>query len=104
MADDTNIVSEPSNNPQSSSAATESPTTITASLNQLTVEVAELRKEVKEKDDIISQLHKHIHWVETEMPSHNKKRRFSNSEQIEHEDEGMKNLKIENERLNKWHS
>ena len=33
------------------------------------------------------------------MPSHNKKRRFSNSEQIEDEDEGMKNLKIENERL-----
>ena len=99
MADDTNIVSEPSNNPPSSSVTTDSPTTITASLNQLTAEVAELRKEVKEKDDIISQLHKHIHWVETEMPSHNKKRRFSNSAQIEDEDEGMKNLKMENEQL-----
>ena len=36
------------------------------------------------------------------MPSHNKKRRFSNSAHIENEeeeDEGMKNLKIENERL-----
>ena len=101
MADDTNIMSEPSklSQPSPEPKTTESSSSITESLKQLTEEVSKLRKEIKEKDDTISQLNEHILYIETETPSHNKKRKFSNSAQIEDEDETMKNLKIENEQL-----
>ena len=48
---------------------------------------------------MISQLHEHILSLETEAPFHNKKRKFSNPPQVDDEDEGMNNLRIENEQL-----
>ena len=97
MADDTSIMSEPSNN--SPPPPAEDNSSMTAALNRLTEEVSQLRKEIKGKDDMISELRGHIHYLETEIPIHNKKRKLSNSVQVADEDEGMKNLRIENEKL-----
>ena len=99
MADDTSIMSEPSNN--SPPPPAEDTSSMTAALNRLTEEVSQLRQEIKGKDDMISELRGHIHYLETEIPIHNKKRKLSNSVQVDDEDEGMKNLKIENEKLKK---
>ena len=97
MADDTSIMSEPSNN--SPPPPAEDNSSMTAALNRLTEEVSQLRQEIKGKDDMISELQGHIHYLETEIPIHNKKRKLSNSVQVADEDEGMKNLRIENEKL-----
>ena len=100
MAEDTNIMSEPSKMSLPPPAATtDSYSSISASLDKLTAEVTQLRQVIKEKDDVISQLNEHILYIETEAPSHNKKRKFSSSAQVDDEDEGMDNLRIENEQL-----
>ena len=97
MADDTSIMSEPSNN--SPPPPAEDNSSMTAALNRLTEEVSQLRQEIKGKNDMISELQGHIHYLETEIPIHNKKRKLSNSVQVADEDEGMKNPRIENEKL-----
>ena len=54
MADDTSIMSEPSNN--SPPPPAEDTSSMTAALNRLTEEVSQLRQEIKGKDDMISEL------------------------------------------------
>ena len=92
---------------------TNSTATLANSIDKLTVQVTQLKEELKAKDDIIAQLHKHILYVETELPLQSKKRKYSGSQQAAdsnkesneqelnnlREENKLNNLREENERL-----
>ena len=71
MADDTNIVSEPS---KVITPATNPTGSTDSTIDELQAQIKQLQQDAKDKDALISQLHEHILSIETEPKSNNKKR------------------------------
>ena len=94
MADDTNIISEPSKR-----------TTFEDTIDHLKAEIIELKQQMElqmeEKNTQILEMQEHITTLETTTtPIHNKKRKFSNGKLDEEGvNEELNNLRNENEEL-----
>ena len=98
MAEDTNLISEPSKVSPRSTAKEDSVGSDDSAFDQLKTNMDRLLKQLEDKDAQISVLHEHILSLETEIPK-SKKRKFNSNDQAEDEEEELDNLRRENEQL-----